>query len=79
MRDAPSHDGGRAGYGTDGDDDLLHSLLSAKVVVLWYVCLGVHRDALDGTPSLSVYVVVVYDVIIDDVWGGRPSLCVVMV
>ena len=29
-RDAPSHDGGRAGYGTDGDDDLLHSILSAK-------------------------------------------------
>ena len=36
------------------------------MVVLWYVCVGVHRDALDGTPSLSVYVVVVYGVVIDD-------------
>ena len=68
WRDAPSHDGGRAGHGTDGDDDLLHSLLSAKVVVLGYVCVGVHRDALDGTPSLSVYMVVVYGVVIDHGW-----------
>ena len=36
------------------------------MVVLWYVCVGVHRDALDGTPSPSVYVVIVYGVIIDD-------------
>ena len=36
------------------------------MVVLWYVCVGVHRDALDGTPSLSAYVVLFYDVIIDD-------------
>ena len=55
---------------------------------MWYVCVGVHRDALDGTASLSVYVVVFV------VWllmmggvpkmacftccfvsGDRPSLC----
>ena len=36
------------------------------MVVLWYVCVGVHRDALDDTPSLSVYVVIVYGVIIND-------------
>ena len=38
------------------------------MVVLWYVCVGVHRDALDGTPSLSIYVAVVYGLIIDDGW-----------
>ena len=38
------------------------------MVVLWYVCVGVHRDALDGTPSLSIYVAVVYGVVIDDGW-----------
>ena len=31
-----------------------------------------HRVHLDGTPSLSVYVVVVYGVIIDDGWS-RPK------
>ena len=38
------------------------------MVVLWYVCLGVHRGALDGTPSPFVYVVVDYGVVIDDEW-----------
>ena len=68
MRDAPSHDGGRAGHETDGEDDLLHSIMSAKVVVLWYVCLGVHRGALDGTPSSFVYVIAICGVVIDDGW-----------
>ena len=37
-----------------------------------YVCVGVHRGALDGTPSPSIYVVVVYGVVIDDGWS-RPK------
>ena len=38
------------------------------MVVLWYVCLGVHRGALDGTPSPFVYVIAICGVVIDDGW-----------